>query len=169
MVASLALSLCACGKAPIEENEAPTEPVVQAPVEEVVTEAIVEGSLEDLDGVTYKVAVIDQNETAVSGVRIFLETEEGLMCDTDEMGVASFTLPAGQYSVSIVYMPDGYSYAEEARTFAFAENANHLTIVLYASSAEMEDDILDEGSIVDNDHVVDEIVEDEDVYVPEEE
>lgn len=159
-VASLAFGLCACGEAPVEPTEAPTEPVVQAPVEEeLVTEEVVEGSLENLGGVDYTVVVIDQNENAVPGVQIRLESEEGTLYDTDELGVASFTMPAGQYSVTIVRMPDGYSYSEDARSFAFAENSNHLTIVLYCFNVEFAEegmevvDSVDEGYIEEEDYI----------------
>ena len=165
LVMSLALGLCACGEAPVEPTEVPTEAAVQTPAEVpeevLVTEEVIEGSLENLDGVQYTVVVIDQNENAVSGVQICLENEEGTLYDTDELGVASFTMPAGRYSVTIVRMPDGYSYAEDVRSFTFAENSNHLTIVLYSSSSEFEEEGIEIDDTVDDGYV------EEDSYIPE--
>lgn len=126
LMLTLALSLCACGG----EAEAPaTEaPVVEAPV---VTEAPAqetEAPAEEEGG--YTVTVLDEAGNPVAGAMVQMCKDACVPGITDAEGVAKFNLPEDTYKVSFLMMPEGYTYADEAQEFYFADGSMELTITL---------------------------------------
>lgn len=128
------LSLCACGAQKAEPTEAPTEVPTQAPTE-VPTEAVAEQP----EGITYYVTVVDEGGMPVSGVEVQIDAEGSNPCITDEMGVATFLLPEGSYTVSVLELPMDYSYVNEAREFPFEEGTTYLTITLQLMTMDLDD------------------------------
>lgn len=158
LVLGLMLGLCACGGAPVEETtpvEISTEAATEAPTEAAAQE----------QELIYHVLVIDNNDNPVPGVTIRLSN--GASCDTDEMGVATFALPAGEYTAVIESMPMGYDYAAPQQEVPFEEGMQRLTIIINSSEIDPEDLILDEGDIYEEDASVEEEIPEEDISVEE--
>ncbi|MBR6593973.1 MAG: hypothetical protein IKK83_02150 [Clostridia bacterium] len=141
-VLSLILALCtllclgACGGKDADssgdEPSADTS-AADSTVESVVSELVSETSDESSapDGkVEYKVAVTDADGKAMAGVMVQLCLNTCCPGVTDADGVASFKLEAADYKVSVMTMPEGYTYASEETEFHFEEGSTELTITL---------------------------------------
>ena len=120
LIASLTLSLCACGgKAEPQQTAAPTETVAatdEAPID---------------DGkVTYTVKVVDEGGNPIAGAMVQLCKETCLPGSTNAEGVAEFKVVEDEYKVSFMTMPAGYE--AEAEQFYFEAGSYELTITLKA-------------------------------------
>lgn len=163
LIVSLALSLCACAAEEIVEvTEAPaTEPVTE-PVEEpveLVTEEFLEGQLSDDTETNYYVTVTDQDGGPVPGVTVHLGVGIGTPCDTNELGVATFVMPLGQYTAYIDQLPFGYAFVDDSREFPFELDTTYLTVVVNLVNADSEQVDIGEGEAPADDFVDDVIPE----------
>ena len=122
IIISVMLIACACA-AP--EETTGTTSVTTAPVTEETTE---ESGTEapTTSKVTYTVTVVDENGAPLAGAEVSL-CNNGLCtpAETDENGVATFTLAADTYSVKVVL--EGYTGEAE---YSFPEGETALTVVL---------------------------------------
>lgn len=113
---SLVLCLCACGSKNTQGEEADTT----ASVQEV---------LPDENGnVTYTVTVEDESGDPVSGAMLLLKAEATIPNGTNEEGVATYTVPKADYTVSFVSVPAGY--ATNVEEYAFPDGEYELVITL---------------------------------------
>ena len=125
----LCLCLCACGGEAPDNTTAATdpEPTVTAPSQtEEATEPSEDGK------VLYRVAVVDQDGSPISGAMVQLCLDVCLPGATNASGVAEFKVTEADYKVSLMMMPAGYTYATEEQEFHFAAGATELTITLKA-------------------------------------
>lgn len=142
LIVCLALSLCACAaEEPAVVTEAPVTEPVTVPVEEsveLVTEEVIEGQLTIGAETNYYVTVMDQDGAPVPGVAVRLDNNKSIPCDTNELGVATFVMPLGQYAAIIDQLPFGYEFADESREFTFELDTTYLTIVVNSAEADTE-------------------------------
>lgn len=73
----------------------------------------------------YTVTVVDEQETPLAGLEL---TIDGQACTTDQDGKAAVLLVAGEYTVQLGQLPDGYE--ADAAEYVFGEGKMELTITL---------------------------------------
>ena len=121
----LVLGLCACG----EGSDNTTDPADTGTEAAASTGSTEESKAEP----TYTVKVVDEGNNPIVGAVVQLC--EGSNCNptaTNEEGVAEYFLDKGDYKVSFVVMPSGYTYSGEETEFHFADGETSLTITLKA-------------------------------------
>lgn len=134
----LCLALCACGGNG-DGSSKDAAPSADASVEEILpsAEASADSSVGDTsvdDGkVEYSVTVTDAEGKGMAGVMVQLCLDSCMPGVTDANGVAKFNLEAADYKVSIMTMPEGYTYAVDANEYHFEEGSTSLTIALTAA------------------------------------
>lgn len=83
--------------------------------------------------VTYRVTVQDEAGKPIAGVFVQLTLGESTPAVTNDQGVATWNLPQAAYVVSLVRLPDGYSYPGAAQEFFFKDDSGEMTITLAAA------------------------------------
>ena len=101
----------------------------EEPSEEETEEGQITAHVETNQDSLYRVIVIDEDESPISGVTVqFCSDTACMMGETDETGTAIFQEPQGRYTVHILKAPEEYIADEAEYTLeAFAD----LTIYLY--------------------------------------
>lgn len=122
------LSLCACGgNDTVQPQPTETEAVAVETTEAPVAEETLAAGM-----AVYTVTVVDEGGNPIVGAMVQLCKDSCVPNVTDENGVATFTLPEDDYKASMMTMPAGYEYVEEAEAFYFDDGSYELTIVLKA-------------------------------------
>lgn len=111
---SLVLCLCACGGNGAQSAD-PT------------------GTTQDIDAdengnVTYTVTVEDEFGDPISGAMVLLKSDTSVPNGTNDDGVATYTVPKKNYTVSFVTVPEGY--AAKAEDYEFPSGEYELVITL---------------------------------------
>lgn len=109
LILMLMLGLCACG------GEAPQPEATEAA---------------SADMVTYTVHVEDETGAPLSGVMVQICKDVCIPGMTDAAGDAVFTVAEDDYKVSILALPDGYTYSTQEMEFHFEDGAEKITLVL---------------------------------------
>ena len=82
--------------------------------------------------VNYSVKVVDEAGNPIKGVMVQLCLENCFPGMTQDDGVAKFVMTEADYKVSVVSMPEGYTYSTDVQEFYFEEGRD-LTITLKAA------------------------------------
>lgn len=127
----LCLALCACG-GNNDGASKDTASSADASVEESIASSEVSAGEPSVDDgkVEYSVTVTDAEGKGMAGVMVQLCLDSCMPGVTDANGVAKFNLEAADYKVSIMTMPEGYTYAVDANEYHFEEGSTSLTIAL---------------------------------------
>ncbi len=126
----MVLSLCACGS---DENEAPETTTAPMESEDPTTSRPEESTTEDKDqGTVYRVTVVDEEGNPIAGAVVQICLDSCYPAVTNAEGVAEYTVEEADYKVSLVSLPEGYTYATEEEAFYFADGSTELTITLKA-------------------------------------
>ena len=78
----------------------------------------------------YTVTVVDAEGAPISGVMVQLCLDACYPGVTDADGRIEFPVEEADYKVSLLAMPDGYTYSDETQEFHFPDGSKSLTIVL---------------------------------------
>lgn len=127
----LMLSLCACGGNG-DNNTTTGNTTAAAAGSDGTSEAT--SAPEDDGKVLYRVTVVDQDGNPISGAMVQLCLDTCFPSATNESGVAEFRTVEADYKVSMMMMPDGYTYSTEEQEFHFAAGSTELTITLKAEA-----------------------------------
>jgi len=136
LMVGLVFSLCACGGAG-DDGSKDAVSSVDTSVESTHSEgnsaeaSAPESSVDD-SKVEYKVTVTDSDGKGMAGVMVQLCLDSCMPGVTDANGVATFKLAEADYKVSVMTMPEGYTYAVDTTEYHFEEGSTTLTIVLTA-------------------------------------
>ena len=77
----------------------------------------------------YRVSVLTKAGEPVAGALVQLCSDICVPGMTDEKGIAEFELPADDYKVSILSVPEGYT-SEGEEAFSFENGSREVTILL---------------------------------------
>jgi hypothetical protein len=80
----------------------------------------------------YTVTVVDTQGTPIPGVMVQLCLDVCYPGATGSDGRVEFPVPAADYKVSLLALPEGYDYSGEMREFSFDDGSFALTITLQA-------------------------------------
>lgn len=80
--------------------------------------------------VIYKVTVLTEEGGAVAGAMVQLCSHVCIPGMTDEKGVAEFEVPQDDYKVSVISVPEGYTYDGAEQDVSFAPGSREVTILL---------------------------------------
>lgn len=83
--------------------------------------------------VTYKITVVDENNTPIKNAMVQMCKDSCLPGSTGETGTAEFKLAEDTYKVSFMSLPAGYTYSTEETEFYFEDGKTEMTIVLKAA------------------------------------
>lgn len=120
----LAVGLCACaGGGENTTTQANTTQTSTAETTQETTEAALGG---------YRVTVVDEGGNPIAGAMVQLCLDACYPAATDDSGVAKFAVEEADYKVSLLALPEGYTYTTDAQEFYFAEGSLELTITLKA-------------------------------------
>ena len=145
LVLSMALSLIACGKDKDTDTDEknPTqnqEEVLNNEQDEKEDSEEVKDNEEDngtgIPGdtrVNYSVKVVDEAGNPIKGVMVQLCLENCFPGMTQDDGVAKFVMAEADYKVSLVTVPEGYTYSTDVQEFYFEEGTRDMTITLKAA------------------------------------
>jgi hypothetical protein len=81
----------------------------------------------------YTVRVVDAEGSPISGVMVQLCLDACYPGVTGADGKIDFPVEEAAYKVSLLTMPDGYTYSDEIQEFRFPDGSKSLTIVLRGS------------------------------------
>ena len=79
----------------------------------------------------YTVTVVDAEGAPISGVMVQLCLDACYPGVTDADGKIQFPVEEADYKVSLLAVPDGYTYSDETQEFRFPDGSKSLTIVLH--------------------------------------
>ncbi len=129
LTALLCLTLClwGCSKAP--QTQTPDD---SAPVSDPTDPSAPSDPADD-GMVTYVITVVDENGDPIPGAMVQLCKDACIPGVANEQGVVNITVPEDDYKVSMLSMPDGYTYSTEAQEFYFESGSLEMTIVLKAA------------------------------------
>ncbi len=133
-----ALLLCACDSADTPSDTTAettdTTPTETADMAGDTTTVIEETTAEAPTKVTYTVTVKDQDGNPVADVEVQMCDDSGckLPSPTDANGVVTFSYTASNYHITLVSIPDGYSYADGDATtqYDFPDGSTELTVTV---------------------------------------
>lgn len=131
LILALCMVLClgACGG----ENGGETTEGKETTTAPETSEATEETTAPVEDGKTlYTVTVVDQDGNPVAGAMVQLCLDACCPGITDENGVAEYSLEAGDYKVSFLSLPAGYTYSTEEQDFHFEDGSTEITLTLKA-------------------------------------
>lgn len=129
-----ALFLGSCGGDEATENSKDVSSTVSENADVNSSEESTPASEESVsvdDGkVEYTVKVTDNDGKAMAGVMVQLCLNSCIPKVTDANGTAIFNVEEADYKVSVMTMPEGYTYATDTTEYHFEEGSTSLTIVL---------------------------------------
>lgn len=79
----------------------------------------------------YTVTVVDAEGAPIPGVMVQLCLDACYPGVTDADGKIQFPVEDADYKVSLLAVPEGYTYSDETQEFRFPDGSRSLTIVLY--------------------------------------
>lgn len=129
LAALMAFTFCACGNGDAnntsEKNNSQVDTTVAGSTEKESSEK------EENDGkVTYKITVVDENNTPIKNAMVQMCKDTCLPGSTGETGTAEFKLAKDTYKVSFMSLPAGYTYSTDATEFYFDDGKTEMTIML---------------------------------------
>lgn len=130
LAACLMLCLCACNQGGNDTTTKATDNTTQSSEPITTTEKVDTTEKPEVKEPDYTVTVVDENNAPIAGAWVQLCLDACVPATTNEQGVAEFFLEKADYKVSIMMMPEGYTYATEETEWHFADGENALTIVL---------------------------------------
>ena len=132
LAACLMLCLCACNQGGNDTTTKATDNTTQSSEPITTTEKVDTTEKPEVKEPDYTVTVVENN-APIAGAWVQLCLDACVPATTNEQGVAEFFLEKADYKVSIMMMPEGYTYATEETEWHFADGENALTIVLKAA------------------------------------